>query len=139
MKINSNLKWFWILGLTVPAIVIGYIVYGFVGRSRLIKNHSVVTGHVYGCWKGVKGSPKACNVRYRYTVDGTSFNGVTLFGPAQLTYEDCQAYIVKHNFPVVYENGNPDNSLLLLTPGACRIYHYNFPDSLKWAQQYAHE
>ncbi len=127
------------MACVVPAIVVGYIIYGFIGRSRLIEHHEIISGKVYNCSKGVKGSPEACNVRYSYNLNGKEYEGATLFSPAELRYEDCLAHLTGHIFPVVYETGNAANSVILLTPGASRLYGYNFPDSLKWVAAYVHE
>lgn len=130
---------FLLLGLIVPGAVVWTILYGFVGRSKLIAHHSFVSGQIYDARQGVKGSPKACNVKYRYSVEGRQYEGVTLFQPSQLQYEDCMRHLAGHSFPIVYETGNADNSVILLSPGACKLYHFTFPDSLAWVSQYVHE
>jgi hypothetical protein len=139
MKIGRIARWIILIGSAVPAVVIGFIVYGYVGRSRLIEHHQIGSGMVYSCTLGVKGSPNACNVRYRYGVDDRSYEGATLFSPSELQYEDCLAHLAGHAFPVVYETGNSGNSVLLLSPVAGRLYGYSFPDSLNWVSQYVHE
>ena len=127
------------MAVVVPAVISGYIIYGFAGRNRLIAHHQIVSGTVYSCSKGVKGSSEACNVLYKYSLNGKEYEGATLFSPAELSYEDCMAHLTDHAFPIVYETGNTTNSVVLLTPAASRIYSYNFPDSLKWLAQYVHE
>jgi hypothetical protein len=128
-----------LMAVVVPAVICGYIIYGFAGRNRLIAHNEIIMGKISGCTKEVKGRPEACNVRYRYSLNGKEYEGATLFGPSELRYEDCLKYLAGHAFPVVYETGNAGNSVILLTPTACRLYSYNFPDSLKWVAQYVRE
>ncbi len=141
MALSKTAKFvvFGVILLSIPCIFIGYMVYGFMGRSNLINHHGFVAGKISGCTKGVKGSPAACNVRYHYVVDGSAYDGVTLFRPADLTYEDCRDHLTGFSFPVVYETGNPANSVILLSPAASKLYHYAFPDSVKWVARFVHQ
>jgi len=139
MKISSSAKLIIILAIAFLLIVPGYIIYGFLGRSRLLDHHAIAAGRITGCRQGIKGSPGACNIHYSYSVDGRQYTGTTLFKPSELDYDTCLEFLSAHFLPIVYETGNADNSVLLLTPREAGLYSYSYPDSLKWVTQYVHE
>ena len=136
MKIGIKWRWGIIIGLAVPIILIGTILYGFISGYRLLRHHEMVFGEIYDCSKGAKGRPDACNVMYRYVVDGKTYYCKALLPGYELQYEDCRKYLTGRNLPLVYDPGNTGSSALMLTPAAFRLYGYSFPDSLRWLQEY---
>jgi hypothetical protein len=125
-----------ILTIIFIMVLIGWIVYAFISRNKLEKNHNLSIATTYSCSNGGRGNAGRIFIEYRFTLDNRQYKGSTTLLTSELSFIDCKDHFIGKAFPVIYYPGNPSNSILLITPKDFKRFNYPFPDSLGWVLKY---
>lgn len=118
--------------IVFATIIITIVVVARVNTYLLKKGHILTHGHVYHCQMGGKGSADRLFVEYRFNVGENEYKNCMQYLASSISYADCDRYLVDRTFPIIYQEGRPKNSTILITPLDFKYWGYQFPDSLQW-------
>jgi hypothetical protein len=113
-------------------IIIIVVIVARVNTYLLKKNHSLVQGRVYNCRSGGRGNESYIFAEYTFNVNNREYTNSMQYLASSISYNDCDRYLINRTFPIIYQEGRPKNSTILITPLDFKYWGYQFPDSLRW-------
>lgn len=103
-------------------------------KKRIKENPFVVNGAMITGINNINKVSDAYSFTFSYYIDKKMFINKHTIGlelKSNSVY-NVTNYLMEKRLPVIYENGNPKNSRLLIAPKDFEYFEIQFPDSLKW-------
>ena len=93
---------------------------------------------LYRCDANGRGNGGGLNIDYFFILNNKKYKSTLAIKTSELSQYDCNNYFIGRTFPVVYEPGNPSNSILLIRPVDFKSFGIPFPVSLRWYLKFLH-
>jgi len=113
-----------------------FIWYGYHESNSLRNNQILTIGTIEYFQGGGRANAGRTFINGTFSINGIRRNVSSVFLKSQIVVPNPEEYFVGKKFPVIYEKGNPNNCMFLITPEDFAIYNRPFPDSLRWVLKY---
>jgi hypothetical protein len=104
---------------------------GIVRQNKLKESHVLGQATVYDYSIGGRGNAGGVWLDFAFAINGKTFRSSSLYSTSQLDAAFINKHVLKKNYPIVYNQDNPDNAHLLLLAEDFKKYGFAYPDSLR--------
>lgn len=119
-----------IVGFSLLAFCIIWIVKGFYDTYQLQNNYKITNGQVTRITNVLRQSDN-WNLMYEYNINGKVFSGGGVYPLCgNLTFENLIRLLANKTFPVAYSTKDATQSVMILTKKNAERFDYKMPDSL---------
>lgn len=107
----------------------GYLYTVYIESDQIKEDFSITTGEIYEFAEATNG--EILYTRYKYVVNGKEYErGSYDMGPCE-GMEEFRSQIMEIEYPVAYNNQDPEKSRLLISPKQFEEYGITYRESLR--------